>query len=295
MRDILERIERNCDFVRDFVNNISLDTLEISQLDLDLTKQHIRELYDAFLLFEKMIGTENSPEISSGEEEIADVDDFLTGLDEDMEEIFAEIDGAGDEVENHEEAPSEPQPANEDVAQENIEEEVLAKAQSGNGGEVDTQVENEEKTEEEVEAAAAEKPVEPTEPEKEEIRQDPPAADVPEEPVKEEKKVKQPETGVKTLFDILEDKGSERLQDKVSHQSIADLREAIGINEKFRFINRLFRGDMNEYNKVIDKLNGLSTIDEADTFLFTYKVRYEWDEEGEVYREFRAIVERRYP
>ena len=97
---------------------------------------------------------------------------------------------------------------------------------------------------------------------------------------------------VQTLFDMIEEKPI--IKDKVSQTKIDDIRKAIGINEKFRFINELFNGDIQEYNQAVDRLNALTSMDEADNFLEKFRVQYVWDEEGEVYQEFIKIVRRRY-
>ncbi len=298
MKNIIGKIEKNCDFVHDFIENIRIDTLEISQLDVDLVKQHIRELYDAFIAFEKMIEADAGMEISFEEDEIADVDDFLRGVDEDMKEIYEELEKTDDGDEAVLEPDAEQEIAEEKTESEEIvEEEVEEKAEEEIPEEVapDPPADEEESGQKDVQVSPEEEvPEEKTEVQETKIKDEVSPETTHEKPEKKEKTVQAKDNTVKTLFDLFEDSATESLQDKVSRNSIADIREAIGINEKFRFINQLFRGDMNEYNKVIDKLNTLKTMDEADTFLITYKVRYEWDEEGDVYREFIGIVERRY-
>jgi len=53
----------------------------------------------------------------------------------------------------------------------------------------------------------------------------------------------------KVLHDQLVADKDESLADKMQKNAIEDLKAAIGINEKFLFINELFKGDMEEYKK----------------------------------------------
>ena len=82
--------------------------------------------------------------------------------------------------------------------------------------------------------------------------------------------------------------------EKLQKIQIADLREAIGINDKFVFINELFHGDMGKYNKTLDELNSLSSLKGVQTFLMELSVQYQWNEENPAFVKLSEIIERKF-
>ena len=62
------------------------------------------------------------------------------------------------------------------------------------------------------------------------------------------------------------DKGSD-LSDKLANSPITDLSKVMGINEKIFTIQELFKGNTQLFDHTILKLNGLSTFDEAKSYL----------------------------
>jgi len=77
---------------------------------------------------------------------------------------------------------------------------------------------------------------------------------------------------------------------------IAHIKEGIGINEKFRFINELFAGNLQQYNEAAERLNNFSNIDEAFVYLNTLGKTHGWDENNsaETIEKLAGIVMRRY-
>jgi len=75
---------------------------------------------------------------------------------------------------------------------------------------------------------------------------------------------------------------------------VTDLRQSVGINEKFLFINELFNGDMGRYNKVIDELNEMQTLQGVETFLLEIKVQNQWDGESPAYLKLKGLAERKF-
>lgn len=102
--------------------------------------------------------------------------------------------------------------------------------------------------------------------------------------------------------------GSPTLHDKISHTKedkslagklqknpIADLKKAIGINQKFAFINELFDGDSNSYNTAIDKINSFTEHQQAVSFIETELVPvYGWTPDGESYVQLQELISRRF-
>lgn len=76
---------------------------------------------------------------------------------------------------------------------------------------------------------------------------------------------------------------------------IEDLRKAIGLNQKFQFINDIFKGDSTAYNLLIDEVNSASSFDHAMTLLSASHPRFQtMDEEDAVVASFILLVERRF-
>ena len=97
-----------------------------------------------------------------------------------------------------------------------------------------------------------------------------------------------------TLGDSLSSAEKPAVADSLQTNGISDLREAIGINDKFLFINELFNGDLERYNKVIDELNGFSGLIGAQTYLTELQVQYQWDEESAAYQKLSSLLERKF-
>lgn len=81
------------------------------------------------------------------------------------------------------------------------------------------------------------------------------------------------------------------IADKIQSKPIADIGRAIGLNDKFLYINELFNGDSPLYKKTIEHLNNLSNINDAFSYLHD---TFDWDLEDENVRKFMDIVRRKY-
>ncbi len=85
------------------------------------------------------------------------------------------------------------------------------------------------------------------------------------------------------------------LSQKLKKTPLANLKTAIGINQKFLYISTLFSDDKDAFNAAIEKLNGFSSYLEADDFVQNVlKQRHAWQMKNPVTKEFLELVERRY-
>jgi hypothetical protein len=76
---------------------------------------------------------------------------------------------------------------------------------------------------------------------------------------------------------------------------VRDLRKAIGINDRFVFINELFRGDENMYERSVKTINSFSILAEAEFWIQReLKVKIGWNENNEVVQHFDQLVRRRF-
>lgn len=98
-----------------------------------------------------------------------------------------------------------------------------------------------------------------------------------------------------SLNEILkEDK--EELSDTLQNSPIKDLKKAIGINDRFLFINELFQGDETSFERSIKTINGFSIYAEAEFWIRReLKTKLGWDLQSESVKQFDALVKRRFP
>jgi hypothetical protein len=85
------------------------------------------------------------------------------------------------------------------------------------------------------------------------------------------------------------------LADQLGAAPIKDLRKAIGLNDRFVFINELFRGDETMYDRSIKTINNFAIYAEAQYWMEReLKVKLGWDNGKSVTQEFYALVRRRF-
>lgn len=99
--------------------------------------------------------------------------------------------------------------------------------------------------------------------------------------------------------DSLNDKLKEdkkEIASSIKNDAVIDLRKAIGINDRYRFINELFRGDEDMYERSIKTINGFATASEAETWIQReLKVKIGWNETNTTVKDFDQVVKRRFP
>lgn len=68
----------------------------------------------------------------------------------------------------------------------------------------------------------------------------------------------------------------------------------VNINDKFRFINELFKTKSNEYHIAIEQLNAVNSLDEANAYLKGLKEIYGWDDESEMVKKITGLTHKRF-
>ncbi len=81
---------------------------------------------------------------------------------------------------------------------------------------------------------------------------------------------------------------------KMQLKPISDLKAAIGINEKFQFINDLFEGRTDRYNDAINRLNSCGSINEASIVMSRLNMEHKWNKESDAYNKLNTFLSRRY-
>jgi hypothetical protein len=84
-----------------------------------------------------------------------------------------------------------------------------------------------------------------------------------------------------------------RVSDKLK-TPVGDIQSIIGLNEKFQFINLLFRGDTGKYNSAIELINTCSNSDEALKKVKEIPESSFWTQQPAVVKTFLEIIERRF-
>jgi hypothetical protein len=68
----------------------------------------------------------------------------------------------------------------------------------------------------------------------------------------------------------------------------------IGINDKFRLINELFKQNHSEYNVAIEQLSALKTWADTEIYLNSLKSLYNWNDDNEVVIYFFSLSKKRF-
>lgn len=85
------------------------------------------------------------------------------------------------------------------------------------------------------------------------------------------------------------------LGDSLVEAPIKDLKKAIGVNDRFLFINDLFRGDEVMYERSIKTINSFSIYPEAEYWIKReLKLKLAWDDKNHVVKQFDQLVKRRF-
>jgi hypothetical protein len=81
----------------------------------------------------------------------------------------------------------------------------------------------------------------------------------------------------------------------IKDMPIKDLRKAIGINDRYVFINELFRGDETMYERSIKTINGFNVYGEAEFWIKReLKLKLAWNDNNEGVQLFDELVKRRF-
>jgi hypothetical protein len=89
--------------------------------------------------------------------------------------------------------------------------------------------------------------------------------------------------------------GKTELVEVLKESPVRDLRKAVGINDRFLFINDLFRGDENMYERCIKTINNFNIYPEAEYWITReLKVKLGWKDDSESAAHFYNLVKRRF-
>ena len=86
---------------------------------------------------------------------------------------------------------------------------------------------------------------------------------------------------------------AEKIEEKeIRNESkiLADARKYMSLNDKFRFQREIFMGSAEEMNKVLDILNGFSSLEDTWSFIEGQP----WNNDSEIIIEFKEFIEKRF-
>ena len=88
---------------------------------------------------------------------------------------------------------------------------------------------------------------------------------------------------------------SNEVSDSLKEMPVKDLRKAIGINDRFKFLSELFRGDESMYERSIKTINSYTIYPEAEYWIRReLKLKLGWDDKNETVKQFDQLVRRRF-
>ncbi len=87
-------------------------------------------------------------------------------------------------------------------------------------------------------------------------------------------------------------RGEDNVTKMIKTKPLANLDDAIGVNDKFLFIREIFNGSPESYNQAIERLNEVKTFADARDVLMNYT---EDNKETKIVKQFLDIVKRKFP
>ena len=265
---------------------------DISNLEKDLLKEKLRQLYDIINEWPEA-ETEHSSPTS------ADTDPKIDAVKEDITES-TEIEKSEDELQNTEPV-TQSLFAFEEPEEEKIANEPIVKPLPIEKPAEPIAVESDPANEDIIEDVSQEEEEEEESPE--ESKDDMTVSDVEEEPanmVPSETEVKSSngaEVDEEVVMELFEMEVAKELSDKLSQSPISDLTKALGINDRLLTVNELFGGDFSSFDESFRKLNTMDSFEEAKSYLMEEIVlQHNWIDPSKKARAKRFIkfVRRRY-
>lgn len=85
------------------------------------------------------------------------------------------------------------------------------------------------------------------------------------------------------------------LAQKLGDMPVNDLRNAIGINDKYQFIQELFRGDADLYERSVKTINDFRSMQEADYWIQReIKIIQGWQDDHHLVKHFYSLLRKRF-
>ena len=102
-----------------------------------------------------------------------------------------------------------------------------------------------------------------------------------------------PKPHVGSTLDLFAEK-TPSIAERFESRTRSDLRTAIGVSEKFMFINDLFSGNLKEYTDFINKLNDLTTWDMSKLVIEETRQKKKWAAASLAYTTLQDLIHKRF-
>lgn len=82
--------------------------------------------------------------------------------------------------------------------------------------------------------------------------------------------------------------------EKIIEPKIDSLKTAISLNKKIAFVNELFKENVVEYAKSIDKINSANDLTEANLIWTELKIAHNWSHDNTLVKDLEKLIQRRF-
>ncbi|MES2848701.1 MAG: hypothetical protein V4685_06570 [Bacteroidota bacterium] len=118
---------------------------------------------------------------------------------------------------------------------------------------------------------------------------------LPPKPVVQKKEINDHIAAEKTSLNDTLKASAPEVSHKLTDAPVKDLKKAIGVNDRFLFINELFRGDEAMYERSIKTINSFSIYPEAEYWIRReLKTKLGWKDSDETVKQFDQLIKRRF-
>ena len=242
---------------------------DLSQLEIDLSKDKLKQMYDELLKLKAASENDDKQEIEVNailEEQIPEVN-FVLDIDESVQEMESPL----HEIETDEilapDTKPEKEPAFFQEPEVKSEEEIIVEAEPESGKEIILEIEPE--TREEIATGDV--------------------LDLFNEKQEQELEENELSTEKQDIPPV-----QETVADRLQKNNLESIKSAIGINEKFFFLNELFSGDLQTYNDNIEKLDSKNSLEEASLFLVELSEQFNWENESEAVEQITQMLNNKF-
>lgn len=87
---------------------------------------------------------------------------------------------------------------------------------------------------------------------------------------------------------------AQRLADKIHRGQVKDLRKALPLHEKFRFINELFKGSAENFDKAMNQFENAGSTQNAISRLSDIQLQENWESEHPLVEKLIELIEKRF-
>jgi len=99
----------------------------------------------------------------------------------------------------------------------------------------------------------------------------------------------------RSVNDSLDTAPKKELGNVLLQEPIKDLKRAISINDRYQFINHLFKGDETTYERSIKTINNFNVYSEAEFWIRReLAIKFSWREDDPLVKQFNHLVSRRF-